>query len=78
MTALQAVGFFVGIPLALAAVIAIFVYAGSWMRRPDDEAEGGPMLVVSASAVPDPAAVPRELASGITTAYAGGGCSGRW
>ena len=77
MSALQGIGFFVGIPIASAIVIYVLVSAGSWMRRSDD-ADTGPLMIVSDSAVPDPAALPRESASGITSSYAGGGVSGRW
>jgi len=77
MSTLQAIGFFVGIPVALAIVIFVLVSAGSWTRR-GDEADGGPLMIVSDAAVPDPAALPREIASGISTSFAGGGVSGRW
>ena len=77
MSAVQGIGFFVGIPIASAIVIYVLVSAGSWMRHSDDT-DNGPLMIVSDSAVPDPAALPRELASGITTSYAGGGVSGRW
>lgn len=77
MNGLQLVGFFVGLPLALVIVIAVLVFQGSWRGRGED-LEAGPLLVVSDAAVPDPAVLPREIASGLTTSYVGGGCSGRW
>ena len=77
MSTLQAIGFFVGIPIAMAIIIFVLVSAGSWMRRGED-AVGGPLMIVSDTAVPDPASLPREIATGLTTSYAGGGVSGRW
>lgn len=77
MTTLQALGFFLGIPIAFAIIVFVLVSMGSWSGRRDDS-PSGPLMIVSLSAVPDPADLPREIASGITTTYAGGGVSGRW
>jgi hypothetical protein len=77
MSTLQGIGFFVGIPVAFAIIVFVLVSMGSWTRKADD-ADSGPLMIVSDAAVPDPAELPREIASGITTSYAGGGVSGRW
>ncbi len=75
MSLLQILLVFVGIPLALAAVVAVAVSAGSWTRsgRASADYSGGPLLVVSDPPVPNPSIVDAPGAS-----VAGGGISVRW
>lgn len=75
MSLLQILLLFVGIPLALAAVVAVAVSAGSWTRsgRASADYSGGPLLVVSDPPVPNPSIVDSPGAS-----VAGGGISVRW
>jgi hypothetical protein len=75
---LESLAVFIGIPVALAAVIYALVSAPSWTRggRASGEEVSGPFLVMSAAAVPDPARLPDELAPANTVA--GGGISARW
>ena len=79
MTPVQALFVFVGIPVAFAILVSVIVYAASWTRsgRASADYDGGPFLVVSAAAVPDPARLPSELAKP-DTKVAGGGVSARW
>lgn len=77
MTFLQILGLFVGIPLGLAAVIALAVFASDWRTSAKSAAPvDGPLFVVSGSAAPDPGRLPREIASGAQ--HAGGGARGSW
>lgn len=70
---------FGGIPLAFAALVGVLVYASSWTRsgRVSADYEAGPFLVASDPAMPDPARLPSELASG-PGSIVGGGVSARW
>jgi hypothetical protein len=70
---------FLGIPLAVAVVVAVAVYASSWTRsgRASADYGSGPFMVVSDPAVPDPARLPSELAAASGN-VAGGGVSARW
>ena len=79
MNSVEALAIFIGIPVALAIVIAILVYASSWTRsgRASADYDGGPFMVSSGPALPDPARLPSELA-GSSAPVAGGGVSARW
>lgn len=78
MTALQAVGVFVGIPALLALITYLLVNAPAWIRdaKTEDPVEGGPLLLVSSRPVPDPSRLPDELAPRDSTKA--GGVSARW
>jgi hypothetical protein len=78
VSALQAVGVFLGLPILFGILVYLFVSAPSWIRasRSDDLVEGGPLLVTSARPLPDPSRLPSELAPANSTA--GGGVSARW
>ncbi len=78
MTTLQALGAFIGIPVAFAIVVSALVYASSWTRsgRASADYDEGPFLVSSDPAVPDPSRVPSERSDARTVA--GGGVSARW
>lgn len=78
MSPLEALGLFVGIPVALAVVLFAMVSASSWTRsgRASGDYDAGPLLIASDPALPDPARLPSELAGpGVVT---GGGISARW
>lgn len=80
MTPLEAILYFVGIPLTLAAVIALAVAAPSWTQSsrgratdPADKASGtDTVLITSASAAPNPSLVPREISAQAETLTTGG------
>ena len=78
MSALQALLVFVGIPVALALVVYLAVYASSWTRsgRVSADYDAGPFLVASDPAAPDPSRLPRDL--GGIEPVVGGGVSARW
>jgi hypothetical protein len=69
----------VGIPVAFSVVVAVLVYASSWTRsgRVSADYDGGPFMVTSAPALPDPGRLPREMGATNVT-VAGGGVSARW
>ncbi len=78
MTAIQAVGVFIGLPLLFALVVFILVSAPGWLRtsRGADDTEIGPVLLTSARPLPDPSRLPDELSpAGLTS---GGGAHGQW
>jgi hypothetical protein len=72
--------YFIGIPLALAAIVTLFVAAPSWTRssrgRATDEfdaAEGADSLfITSESAAPNPSILPREISADASRLTAGG------
>ncbi len=72
--------YFVGIPLALTAVIILLVAAPSWTRssrgRATDEfdAAGGTdtLFITSESAAPNPSILPREISAGAAQLTTGG------
>ena len=66
---------FVGIPLALAAVIALAMYLPSWMGRSRDVDSASGNVITSVGAAPDPTVMPNQLASADWTTTAGGGSS---
>lgn len=81
MNPVEALGLFIGIPLALAAVIAFAIYGGSWTRSGrggDVDAEvAGPLFITTAGAPMDPSRLPREI--GVESAIVvGGGAHGQW
>ena len=78
MSALQALGLFVGIPVASAIVISVLVSASSWTRsgRASADYDEGPFLVTSEPAMPDPARLPEDVTG--SGASVGGGVSARW
>jgi len=64
---------FVGIPVAMAAIIAVLTFLPSWMgKRTSGDAPTG-RVVTSAPAVPDPTVMPHQLTSADWTTTAGGG-----
>lgn len=77
MNPVEALGLFIGIPLALAVVIGVAVSASSWTRsgRVTGDYDSGPFMVVSAAPLPDPSIVSDENS---TAPVAGGGVSARW
>lgn len=74
MNTLTAIGIFIGIPAALAALIWLFVSASSWRNSDDTPIEG--MVVWSDPPAPDPGRLPREAASGALGQT--GGARGTW
>ena len=77
MDPLLALGLFVGIPVALAAVIALLVVSprGSYGGQGEEELSSGAVLIISAPATPNPAALPSSrTAHGATV----GGARGNW
>lgn len=78
MTPLQALGLFVGLPLVLGFLVYLLVSAPTWIRSSssDGAEEGGPLLLVSAAPMPDPARLPNEMAP--ADSVLGGGVSARW
>jgi hypothetical protein len=73
----EALGLFLGIPLALAAVVAIAVGASSWTRsgRVTGDYDAGPFMVLSSAPLPDPSLVADENS---ISPVVGGGVSARW
>jgi hypothetical protein len=83
MDPLLALGLFVGIPVALAAVIAVLVVSprGSYSQQGEQGEQGeeelspGAVLITSAPATPNPAALPSSRTDPGATA---GGARGNW
>jgi len=77
VTPLHALLVFVGIPVALAIVIYVLVHAGSWTRsgRASADYDGGPFMVASDPAVPNPSIVRSDVES---APVVGGGVSAQW
>ena len=80
MDSLLALGLFVGIPVALAAVIAVLVVSprGSYSQQGEqgeEELSLGAVLITSAPATPNPAALPWSRTDHGATA---GGARGNW
>ncbi len=77
MNPVEALGLFLGIPLAVAVVIAIAVGASSWTRsgRVTGDYDAGPFMVVSSAPLPDPSVISDETS---IVPAAGGGVSARW
>ena len=79
MDPLPALGLFVGIPVGLAAVIAVLVesprgsYGGG--EQGEEELSPGAVLITSAPATPNPAALPSSRTDHGSTA---GGARGHW
>lgn len=68
---------FIGIPVALAAVVAVAIFLPSWMgrsRATDADGDRG-NVIASSAAAPDPTVMPNQLASADWTTTAGGGSS---
>lgn len=74
MNTLTALGVFIGIPAALAALIWLFVSASSWRTSDDTPVEG--VVVWSDPPAPDPGRLPRETASEVVGHV--GGVHGSW
>lgn len=80
MTPLEAILYFIGIPLALAAVISLAVAAPSWTQSsrgratdPADQASGtDTVLITSGAAAPNPSLLPREISVEAETLTTGG------
>lgn len=81
MNPTEAIGLFVGIPVALAAVIAFAIYGRSWTsagRAGDvDDASEGPLFITTAGAPLDPSRLPREIGRE-SSIVVGGGAHGQW
>lgn len=79
MSPLTALLAFVVAPIALGIIIYVLLSAGSWTRsgRASADYDGGPFLVTSDAAVPNPSHLPREIGVG-AEAYLGGGASAQW
>lgn len=83
MTPGQALLIFLAIPVGFAALVALVVFAAGWTRgaRASSAAHTssgtGPVLIVSASAVPDPGSIANQVSAGAAT-LAGGGARGQW
>jgi hypothetical protein len=79
VNALQSLLVFIGIPVAFALVVYALVSASSWTRsgRAGADYDGGPFMVVSDPAMPDPSRLPREVALE-SSPVAGGGVSAKW
>ena len=77
MEPLLALGLFVGIPVALAAVIAVLVVSprGSYGEQGEEELSPGAVLITSAPATPNPAALPSTRTDYSATAR---GAHGNW
>ena len=83
MEPLLALGLFVGIPVALAAVIAVLVVSprgsygeqGEQGEQGEEELSQGAVLITSAPATPNPAALPSTRMDHSATA---GGAHGNW
>ncbi|MFY9232521.1 MAG: hypothetical protein WAO50_11500 [Candidatus Nanopelagicales bacterium] len=78
MSAIQAVGLFVGLPLVIGVIAYALVYAPSWIRSEagDEGDDASPLLLVSARPLPDPSRLPGDIAS--PQAPNGGGVSAGW
>jgi hypothetical protein len=76
---LTALGLFVGIPIALGVIVFVLVSASSWTRsgRASADYDGGPFLIASDIAIPDPSRLPREVGES-PEAFVGGGASAQW
>lgn len=80
MTALEAILYFIGIPLALAALISLAVAAPSWTQSsrgrstgPADEASGtNTVFITSGSSAPNPSLLPREVSAEAESLTTGG------
>ena len=78
MTVTTALAIFVGIPVALAAVIALLLALPSWRRgSTDGEDIDGETTIVSGAALPDPTRVPAAI-SAEEFLLRRGGASGEW
>ena len=77
MNALEALLVFVGIPVGFAVIVYVAVSASSWTRsgRASADYDGGPFLVTSDPAVPNPSILPFDISS---TSVVGGGVSAQW
>lgn len=75
MDPLVALGLFIGIPVGLAAIIAIFVMVprGKYGSDTAEDITPGSALITSAPATPNPAALPTSAGSS-----APGGAHGNW
>lgn len=77
MNALEALLLFVGIPAALALVVYVLVTAAATTRsaRANLDYDGGPLMVASDPAVPNPSILASDIGS---ASVVGGGASARW
>jgi len=76
VNALQAIGLFFGLPLLFGVIVYALVSAPGWIRSDDDADEGGPLLLTSGPALPDPSRLPSEMSP--ASAVSGGGVSAQW
>ncbi len=85
MSAFQAVVIFLGIPLALGAIVVLAVAAPSWTRSSRgkvtdefDSASGSESIFISSDvAAPNPSILPPEI-SAQATSLVGGGAHASW
>ena len=75
MDPLTALGLFVGIPLALALVIAVAILVPRSGYRSAEESQVAAGLITSSAAVPNPAALPSVDGTRIEST---GGAHGNW
>ncbi len=77
MNPLESILLFVGIPAGLALVVYVIVSASSWTRsgRASADYEGGPLMVTSEPAVPNPSIIAADFAG---ASVVGGGASAEW
>jgi len=70
---------FLVLPVVLGIIVYVLLSAGSWTRsgRASADYDGGPFLVTSDPAVPNPSHLPREIGVG-AEAFVGGGASAQW
>ncbi|MBI1352315.1 MAG: hypothetical protein GC156_14515 [Actinomycetales bacterium] len=76
MNAVQAIGLFIGVPVAFAIVVSALVFATSWTRggRSGGDYAASPYLLTSAPAVPDPS----RMRAALDAPVVGGGVSAKW
>lgn len=80
MTVWETIGTFVGIPLAIIALIVLGVYGKALLRQPNRYRPGRPWNYPPTWFVPHPEVVEhaREATGGTTSTTAVGGASGEW
>lgn len=80
MTVWETIGTFVGIPLAIIALIVLGVYGKALLRQPNRYRPGRPWNYPPTWFVPHPEVVEqaRDATGGTTSTTAVGGASGEW
>ncbi len=77
MNPLESILLFVGIPAGLALIVYVLVSASAWTRsgRASADYDGGPLMVTSDPAVPNPSIIAADFGR---TSVVGGGASAEW